>query len=158
MSVEKEKEFADLFKNHEVKFSTRQQDMFEHWDVKVAGIKFDVKAMKRINRSDENPTNLFNFIEIKNVRGNKGWAYGDADAFAFETKNKWLLVKKEALQKLIDEKVTHEKVDKSYKSLYKLYTRFGRQDVVTMVHSMDLVEIAYKIINKPNGSKPTQQT
>jgi hypothetical protein len=152
MSVEKEKEFASLFKGCNIVYPTREQDMFEHWDVEVQGLKFDVKAMKRINRSDDQPTNLFNFIELKNVRGNTGWAYGKADAFAFETKNKWLLVKKEDLQRLIQEKVSNIQVDRSFKALYKKYTRPGRQDVVTMVHNMDLVEIAYKIISKPIGT------
>lgn len=149
MSVEKEKEFARLFKNCTIIYPTIEQDMFDHWDLEIDGVKFDVKAMKKINRRDEEPTNLFNFVELKNVKGKIGWLYGEADAFAFETKNKWLLVKKDDLQNLVLEKVTSERVTKSHQSLYKIYTRFGKKDEVTMVHNMDLVEIAYKIINKP---------
>lgn len=144
----KELEFADLFPRENLKFPTREQDMFEHWDIEVDGVKFDVKAMKKISRRDSAPTNLFNYIEIKNVHGNKGWAYGDADAFAFETELKWILVKKEDLQKLVKDKVKKEWVSSSKECLYKLYRRKGRKDIITMVHNMDLVEISYEIINK----------
>lgn len=115
MSRDKEREFADMFPKETLKYPTKQQDMFEHWDVEVQGIKIDVKAMKRINRRDDSPTNLFNFIEIKNVRGNLGWAYGNADAFAFETEKKWIIVLKKDLHKLISEKVQREWVDRSSK-------------------------------------------
>ena len=52
---EKEKEFADLFPGENVVFANNNQDMNEHWDVEVNGIKIDVKSMKRINRRDESP-------------------------------------------------------------------------------------------------------
>lgn len=148
MSVAKEREFGLLFDQSKVVYSNAHQDMKEHWDVQVDGVKFDVKAMKRISRSDSSPTNLYNFLELKNVRGNPGWLYGKADAVAFETENKWILVKLKDLQELAATKVQKIYVKKSKDSLYKLYRRFERLDLVTMVHSMDLVEISYDIICK----------
>ena len=148
MSKHKETEFADLFPKEYIRYPSKEQDMFEHWDIEVQGIKFDVKALKKINRRDSDTTNLFNFLEIKNVRGNTGWAYGDADAFAFETQNKWILVYKKDIQSLISEKVQKEWVKKSSECLYKLYRRAGRKDCITMVHNMDLVERSFKILSK----------
>lgn len=148
MSKNKETEFADLFPKEDLRYPSREQDMFEHWDIEVRGIKFDIKALKKINRRDSDTTNLFNFLEIKNVRGNVGWVYGDADAFAFETQNKWILVYKKDIQSLISEKVQKEWVQKSSECLYKLYRRSGRKDCITMVHNMDLVERSFKILSK----------
>lgn len=148
MSKYKETEFADLFPKENLRYPSKEQDMFEHWDIEVQGIKFDVKALKKINRRDSDTTNLFNFLEIKNVRGNAGWVYGEADAFAFETQNKWILVYKKDIQSLISEKVQKEWVQKSSECLYKLYRRAGRKDCITMVHNMDLVERSFKILSK----------
>lgn len=148
MSKLKEKEFADLFPRSILVYPSREQDMFEHWDICIDGVKYDVKAMKKISRGDDLPTNIFNFLEIKNVRGNKGWVYGDADAFAFETHNKWIIVLKEDLQNLIKTKVKKVWVNKSSDCLYKLYRRSGRKDCITMVHNMDLVEVSHTLISK----------
>ena len=90
-----EKNYAKLYTN--VEWPTEMQDIKEHWDVKVEGYKIDVKAIKK---DDEN----IHFVEFKNVQGKKGWLYGDADGFAFETKDYWVEVKKEKLQDWIHEK------------------------------------------------------
>lgn len=149
----KEIEFASLFPTSKIKYASKEEDMFGHWDLEIDGIRIDVKAMKKVSRKDSVPTNLFNFLEIKNVRGDKGWVYGDAHAFAFETLNKWIIVLKEDLQKLISEKVSKEWVKESKDCLYKLYRRYKRQDCVTMVHNMDLVEIAWKIVDKEGNDE-----
>ena len=148
---EKELEFASLFKDQndkEVIFSNQQQDMFEHWDVSVNGVRIDVKGMRKINRYDIQPQNLTNYIELQNVRGNKGWLYGMADYIAFETINKWIMVKRTKLIEFIDKKVQPTFVDKASNSLYKYYQREGRKDIITMVNNIDLVEISTKVLNK----------
>ena len=87
-----EKEYAKLYKN--VRWPTEEEDYSEHWDVEINGIKIDVKAIKK---DDEN----IHFVEFKNVLGKKGWLYGDADGFAFETKDYWIEVKKDDLQEIM---------------------------------------------------------
>ena len=86
-----EKEYAKLYKN--VSLPTEEEDCNEHWDLKINEIKIDVKAIKK---NDEN----IHFVEFKNVLGKKGWLYGDADGFAFETEDYWIEVKKEDLQEI----------------------------------------------------------
>ena len=126
---EAEKNYAKLYTN--VEWPTEMQDIKEHWDVKVEGYKIDVKAIKK---DDEN----IHFVEFKNVQGKKGWLYGDADGFAFETKDYWVEVKKEKLQDWIHEKC----VDKVMGwSVYELSSRPGAKDLFTKVPTIDLCYI-----------------
>lgn len=137
---EAEKRFASLF--DEVRTSTPSQDVHEHWDLQIS-MKIDVKGKSRVREDD-----LW-WIEIKNVAGKTGWLYGKADAFAFETEDFWIIVLKEDLQRLVDEKCSAEVVEKSGDALYKLYRRKDRKDVLTLIKGFDLIAIAYKIFYKP---------
>ena len=124
-----EKEYAKLYKN--VRWPTEEEDYSEHWDVEINGIKIDVKAIKK---DDEN----IHFVEFKNVLGKKGWLYGDADGFAFETKDYWIEVKKEDLQDFIHKKCIDKKVGWS---VYELGSRPGAKDLITKVKTIDLCYI-----------------
>ena len=54
-------------------WATREEDMFEHWDLKgsLEGklLKFDVKGMKKKNRSDSKFQDDIAWVEGTNVRG-----------------------------------------------------------------------------------------
>lgn len=141
----KEIEFSNLFDG--VSFSNTSEDMNEHWDLKIE-LKIDVKSMKKINRFDDSPNENYHYVEIKNVNGKLGWLYGDADYFSFETIDYWILVSKTKLQEFIKNRVDKVYVDKASNSLYKLYNRKGRLDVITMVKTLDLVVMSSQIINK----------
>ena len=137
-------------------FSNKSQDINEHWDYKVTDgngktYKYDVKGIKRINREDGLPNEHYHFIEIKNVNGDKGWAYGEADFFKFETEEYWITVSKEALQNLIKAKTHKEYVTSPDKALYCLYQRSGRKDIMTLVKTIDLMAIATSIDVKTEG-------
>lgn len=145
--AEVERKFAgalDMF--NKVSFSTRDQDVYEHWDVKI-DIKIDVKAMRRINREDQEPNENFHYVEIKNVYGNKGWLYGDADYFAFEMRDYYVMVSKVKLQAMIADKCK-EKIKCARPTLYQLYSREGRDDMITLVKTIDLIFISDKMIEK----------
>jgi hypothetical protein len=141
---EKEITFSSIFKNYE--FSTEKQDMIEHWDVKVGNIKIDVKGLKKINRYDNQKNENIHWIEIKNVNGDLGWAYGEADYFAFETIDYWIIVKKDNLQELIKKVAIKEWVKRP--ELYKLYQRKDRKDVVTLIKTLDLCFVSDCLIAK----------
>lgn len=102
----------------------------------------DVKAVK-------NDKTIW--IEYKNVRGEKGWLYGEASHIAFERPKGYILVKRTDLinlcDKLIDTSIT---VDNPKDSLYKLYsrTKWGRQDLLTTILPKDLLTIPYISIKK----------
>jgi hypothetical protein len=121
-----EKDYANLYEN--VKWPTEEEDYNEHWDLEVSGIKIDVKAIKK---DDEN----IHFVEFKNVLGKKGWLYGDADGFAFETRDYWIEVKKDDLQEMV-----HDKCIDKVKGwdFYELSTRPGAKDLFTKVKTLDL--------------------
>ena len=138
-----EQQFASLIGANE--FSTKQQDINEHWDVKYS-VKIDVKGLKRINRNDAKFNEAWHWIELKNVRGNMGWLYGEADYFAFELINYWVLVDKLKLQNFISNRVENKIFTK--KMPYKLYRRANRKDLITIINSFDLTFLAEKIIAK----------
>jgi hypothetical protein len=126
--------------------SSEEEDINDHWDVKL-DVKFDVKAIKKTNRSDAAPNENIHWVEIKNVHGNDGWLYGKADYFSFETEDYWVVVSKDDLQKFISDKCA-EKLWSEKPELYKLYRRSGRMDIITLVKTLDLCYIAEKIIKK----------
>ena len=127
-----EKEYARLYSGatdfNNIQFPTEREDMNEHWDVKINGVKIDVKAIKKDNEN-------IHFVEFKNVLGNKGWLYGEADGFAFETRDYWIEVTKEDLQEMVHDKCI-DKV-KGWE-FYELATRPGAKDLFTKVKTLDL--------------------
>lgn len=129
-----------------VGFSSKEQDMHEHWDVSLL-MRFDVKAMKKVNRSDDKPNENIHYVELKNVQGHPGWLYGEADYFAFETEEYFILVNKVLLQNFIKDKcAAKEWCEKP--ELYKLYQRKDRLDIMTLVKTIDLMFLCDKIIKK----------
>ena len=140
----KEIEFAELF--DEYTLSNEIQNVIGHWDLKLGKFKIDVKALKKINRKDDNKNENIHWIEIKGITGELGWLYGQADFFAFETIDYWIVVEKNRLQNFIKDKTIKEFVE--VPTLYKLYNRKDRQDVLTLVKTIDLCYLSKKIINK----------
>jgi hypothetical protein len=134
-----ERAFANLLDNP--KFSSSQEDQLEHWDV-----KFDVKGLKKVKRSDSETNEHIHWVEILGITGHNGWAYGEADFFAFELQKYWVIVAKQDLQSFISENVVKEFTHQP--TLYKLYRRQGRQDIITMVTSYDLCFISSAILKK----------
>lgn len=129
--------------------STKEQDIYEHWDVGKGNYKFDVKGLKKIARADNEVNENFHWVEIKNVLGRGGWCFsGKADFIVFETYDYFVCVKKERLQELIKEKVVKNYVNEPYQALYGLYQRKNRKDVLTLVKTLDLMAISSKILKK----------
>ena len=52
----------------------------------------DVKAPKRVRRSDPRPSSEIMWVETKNVRGKPGWVHGKADLIAQEIEGRGFLV------------------------------------------------------------------
>lgn len=150
--------YVEVFKQKEVEFAqqikkfgtvteaTREEDMFEHWDIKLE-TKIDVKALRKTRRGDKDTDENIHWVELKNVNGELGWLYGKAHCFAFEIIDYWIIVDKINLQEFIKEKCK-DKIKTETPALYKLYTRRGRSDIITLVKTIDLLYIASKIIKK----------
>lgn len=140
----KEDDFSALFTN--VTPSTKEEDMYEHWDLKIEA-KIDVKSLKKESRSDLFYNENFHWVEIKNVHGKLSWLYGDADFFAFETEDYWVIVEKITLQNFIAEKAKDKEVGSS-KDPYELYSRDGRKDVIMKIKTIDLFNLSTKTLRK----------
>jgi len=144
---EKEVMFADLFSSYSL--SDKSTDIIEHYDLTIGNTRIDVKGLKKVNRWDNEVNENIHWVEIKGITGHLGWLYGEADYFAFETFDYWILVSKIKLQELIKTRTIKKWVKE--KELYKLYQRPNKQDVITLVKTIDLCSIAESIINKTNG-------
>lgn len=138
-----EEEFSKLFSD--VQFSDKTQDIEEHWDVKVC-YKYDVKGLKKRRRGDEFVDETIHWVEIKNVNGDKGWLYGDADYFSFELSNYWVIVDKKKLQDYVANNTVKEYV--LIPMVNRLYSRKDRKDVMTLVKTIDLIYISESFIKK----------
>ena len=138
-----EQAFAQLLDNP--KFASSAEDQLEHWDVKFE-TKIDVKGLKKIKRSDSEVNENIHWLEIKNVQGKPGWVYGEAEFFVFELQKYWVVVSKQDLQDFIAENIIKEFTQQP--TLYKLYRRQGRLDIITMVTSYDLCFISSAILKK----------
>lgn len=146
-----EQAFADLVAQPVIK-ADKRQDIQEHWDLKDAqGIKYDVKAMKRWKRSDPDPTDRMHFVELRNVNGELGWIYGLADYIVFETRSYWLLVSRKRLCYHIEASIDGEIHDSP--KVYRLYQRKDRNDLMTVVPTVDLLAISEQVIRKTTTTK-----
>ncbi len=126
--------------------SSTDEDIKEHWDIKLE-VKFDVKAVKKVNRSDDETDETIHWVELINVRGDKGWLYGEANYFAFELNDYWVVVSKESLQSFIAKKCQKKEMSEK-PALYKIYRRKDRLDAITLVKTIDLMCLAEQIIEK----------
>ena len=59
--------------------ASKEDDIYRHIDIWVGANSFDVKAAKKTNRSDLLPNYDIHWIELRNVHGDKGWLFGQAD-------------------------------------------------------------------------------
>lgn len=152
--LRKEDEFAKLLVEQcggKIKHSTRSDDINYHvdliWTIEGKDVYFDVKGLRKANRSDTNYDDSIHWVEIQNVKGKEGWLYGRAHYIAFELNNEWIICKRTAILKLISEKVL-DKTIKTSKELYTYYQRKGREDIIIKVLSEDLKRIALRSISK----------
>lgn len=122
------------------------ENKYDHIDGKISfttqavetHITTDIKDRKSLKRGQ--PKNdRYLWVEIKNPYGFNGWAFGKAHYIAFKQETQWLFVWREDLIQLLKDKV--QKVYVKDFPLYKLYTRSGSKDVLTLVDSKDLNSI-----------------
>ena len=125
-------------KGFKVDDSSKEQDMFEHIDLFLTKedktYSFDIKAMKKINRYDSSSQDKMIYVEFKNVRGNEGWLYGKAQFIVFETTSTFEIVHRESLAKYCEQVVNKKQsVARASEALYKVYTRDGRKDLISLI-------------------------
>lgn len=138
-----EQSFLNLFPDA---VTTDRLTDIKHVDFEIRA-RIDVKGLKGKNKQQKDES--IHWIEIKNVQGRKGWLYGEADYFAFETNHYMILVSKTKLQEFV-EKFDIENPQEKTKNpeFYVPYTRKGRKDVIVLVTSLDLCYLADGILKK----------
>lgn len=138
---------AMLAANWQIKKSTVKQDRTMHIDFffkqsesgKEYGV--DVKAMKKVNRYDANATATMTYLEIKDVYGRLGWAYGQAHYIAFDMGDHFLLVRTSNIRNWIAANVEKKYVSRAVDAHKKLYTR-NMKDKITRINRDELDEIS----------------
>jgi hypothetical protein len=103
--------------------------------------------MKRFRRSDPEPTDRLHYIELRNVNGKVGWLYGKADYITFETRAWWIVVDRAKLAEFVEGAIWSGNDQFGLKpEPYKLIQREGRQDIITIVPTVDLLSIASQVL------------
>ena len=141
-----ENEFAKAYLQ-DINWATKDQDMFEHWDVEGILIdisdkplKFDVKALKKVNRADDSFNDDVTWIEGTNVHGHDGWIKGKADYIVFEREDKWTIIKRDELFNWTINKI-RRRGKQIGKGLYQIYQRPNRKDKLTLINFSDIDNI-----------------
>ena len=129
-----ERKFAEKL-GGDVIWATKEQDIYDHWDLEHNGIKYDVKG----DKGD------YHWIEFQNVVGRKGWIYGEADAIAFYIYDLWVIVDRLELLEWCRVKIPNIPAVHEV-SLYTPRRRNKRKDIAVMVKHSDLINLANKII------------
>lgn len=145
-----EDEFKNLVELHgatvdksSFKDNTRRHIDFYVSDFYGSNFSVDVKAQKRASRSDSNFDSKYTWIELKNVRGDKGWLYGDADKIAFQMSDCFVLVDRLDLVKFCEDNIdTSCVVDSAKSAIYKIYTRKGRKDCISRIETSMIKTLA----------------
>lgn len=116
-------------------------DIHHHYDLNI-NANIEIKGMKALSRGAD-VQDEYHWIELKGV-ADDGWLYNShADLIAFEMKDKWVMVRPSVLISYCQRFVQHEHVERPQESIYKVYSRKGRQDEITLIPTKDLIEIGF---------------
>ncbi len=144
---ESEEEFLKrmLSKNRVVVRSSREQDMFEHIDFFVDGVSYDVKGQKSLDRNKVGRDDII-WLELKNVRGDKGWLESKVQKIAFQIKDKFYVVDREKLSIFTHKFVYMDRGVYNYKRYRYLYNRKTKQDLLSYVFFNDIKHLVEETI------------
>lgn len=133
--------------------SSAEDDIHKHIDFYLGnGWKVDVKTHKRVNNSDKNVSDKYVWVELMNVRGNKGWIEGEATHIGFSLTTHYILVDRIKLRALVKSKIKSNRW--SYKNNepkpYKIYRRKGLEDKVVLVPIEDILRVKHYNLKRDN--------
>ena len=141
-----ESDFSKLLEIRGVSWrKANRQEQFSHVDYYTSFGSIDVKAKKKISRSDSSEQDELIWLEFKNVQGKKGWLSGNADIIAFERAADFVLVRRKELLLLAQNKCDFNSlVTNSRDALYKVYSRKGRKDLISIVKMSDILDLHHR--------------
>ena len=152
-----QEKFIDIFvKNYpstKIRTATLYEDKNKHIDVICSRgnttVTFDVKEQKKLHRYDEEPSNVYTWVELQNNFGGKGWVYGQEKYVAFEKGNEFIIVDRTKLLNLIlENKKEPILFDSGDLKPYMQYQRkkYDNLDINVLTPYDDLNKIAHTII------------
>ena len=124
--------------------SSKEDDIQKHIDFYVNGIGVDVKGNRHLETI---------WLEIKNVRGDRGWLEGEAEYIVFDVVelSSFCVFYREDLLLFVS---TITDIASGKNDYMKLYTRNGRSDVLVKVRYSDIEFLEkYKIKYESNKFK-----
>ena len=157
ISAEERFKRAAINRGYIVSKSDPPSDRDDHWDYLIESadesLRVEVKAIKKVRRSDPAPQDEWVWIEIKGVRrDDPGWLHGKADIMAFETKRSFLLVDREELVKFVNNNTDkscqvfrpEDAMQKTDDGLYKVYCRRrqAQPDMMVLIETEQLRKLS----------------
>lgn len=128
---------------------TKRHIDFWWYDNKGKAYGIDVKGIKRNNRHDSNKDATIHWVELKNVRGDDGWVYGEAVYIAFMTAEQVLFVPRKSLASYVESMINgKELVSINPHECYIPYQRSGRKDIIVKMPTHDLYKLARHILKR----------
>ena len=126
-------------RGHVVTPATRSENIFKHIDFYVGDLSVDVKGNRHLDCI---------WLEMTNVRGNKGWLKGEAMYIAFDIAelSSFAIFKREDLLEFVMENVTEYSQNKN--EFMKFYTRaaWGKEDLLVKVRFYHIKTLTYQLI------------
>lgn len=124
----------------EIKVASKYEDIIKHIDLwwkpndKDKWVSFDVKGLRRDSRNSDSVSYENTWLEIKNTSGNPGSLLGEQIYLAFETKQYWIITRREHLLNELRKNI----VDKTIYNInpyenFKMYQRKDRKDLIVRV-------------------------
>jgi len=138
--------FINLAKKngYESRLASTFEDWLSHFDLVICKenieLRVDVKAKKYLSRGSNKILDDMMWIELRNVAGNPGWLYGRANIIAQQFEDYFLLINRILLKEFIESRSIKERVTTPQDALYKIYSRAGRKDEITLVNIADFPE------------------
>ena len=126
-------------RGHVVTPATRSENMFKHIDFYIGDLSLDVKGNRHLDCI---------WLEMTNVRGNKGWLKGEAMYIAFDIAelSSFAIFKREDLLEFVMENVIEYSQNKN--EFMKFYTRaaWGKEDLLVKVRFDHIKTLTYQLI------------
>lgn len=132
--------------------ASKEDDIYRHIDIWIGSNSFDVKAAKKTNRSDVLPNYNIHWVELRNVNGDKGWLFGQADYIAFELETTWCICPRTSLIQSLRSKIDFSSFTTNRDDMFKVYRRKNRLDAIVKVDSEFLTKVTSTILIPKNKS------
>lgn len=122
-----------------------RSEQFSHVDWVSKFGTFDVKARKRATRASASFNDDWVWLEIDNVRGDRGWLRSDVKYLAFERVSDFVIFRREDVRQMAQALCSYNVVTEAKHAPYNLYSRAGRKDLLTVIRMGDMLGLDHRV-------------